>query len=357
MISETTATTPSDVPELDLVFACDCTGSMGSYIKSAQDNIRKIIESVKASEKRDVRFALVTYKDYSDPYVSKVFPWTTKTQEAFGYVSQMEASGGGDTPEAVTEALRDINNLNYRKRAVRICVFVADAPPHGLCNSDDSYPNGAKDGLDPMQIVNEMITKEILIYSVGVEPVLGQSTWGRDFFKAIAEMTGGKYIALGKSHLLPQVIIGGAEEELEMEKLSVAMKEEETKIKAEQSDIKEEVLHKQIADNLAKKGVQCATLKVTDFGDGAPSEESKFIQNCKTLEEVRQYLSKRKPVAQTNAYSYSSDTKDRKVAGLEKKETSSPHSYEKQEAECLREDISYEKVNRAMNRKAKAVFK
>jgi len=375
--SESTA-----VPELDLVFVCDTTGSMGSYIENAKKNIRSIIEAVKASEKRDVRFALVAYKDYTDKYVSKTFPWTTKTQEAFSYVAEMSADGGGDTPEAVAEALNDVNNLEYRKKAVRICVIVADAPPHGFEESGDRYPDGGK--LDIMQIVNDMVTKEIIIYSVGVEPVLGNSKWGRDFFKAIASMTGGKYIALGQANLLPQVIVGGAEEELKMEKLSELMKEEETLLRAANSNITEEELHKRIAENLANKGIKCTTLKVTDFGDGAPTEESKFIETCKTKLEVKNYLQSRTKVSQPTSYSSSmaysprsggrfeeegeedgyieDESKSKKSYKVKSKSivTSAPKkpSYEKQTAICDdNDDMDYEKVKRVMNRKAKATCK
>ena len=32
--------------DLDLTFICDCTGSMGSYIRSAQENIENIINKI-----------------------------------------------------------------------------------------------------------------------------------------------------------------------------------------------------------------------------------------------------------------------------------------------------------------------
>lgn len=40
----------------------------------------------------------------------------------------------------------------------------------------------------------------------GCEPALGtNSSWGRDFFKAIAYMTGGRYVPLANAAALPQV--------------------------------------------------------------------------------------------------------------------------------------------------------
>lgn len=53
--------TPS---ELDIVFCCDCTGSMGSYIDEAKKNIRKIAEELHAMEKISLRYGLVAYRDH-----------------------------------------------------------------------------------------------------------------------------------------------------------------------------------------------------------------------------------------------------------------------------------------------------
>lgn len=67
----------SEEVELDLVFIVDCTGrcylptnvplkcnSMGSYIAEAQKNIKMIVDKIIASEKANVRFALVCYRDH-----------------------------------------------------------------------------------------------------------------------------------------------------------------------------------------------------------------------------------------------------------------------------------------------------
>ncbi|KAH3699631.1 hypothetical protein DPMN_074590 [Dreissena polymorpha] len=42
---------------LDLAFVMDATGSMGSYIESAKNNISKIVEEIVAIEKGDVCLA------------------------------------------------------------------------------------------------------------------------------------------------------------------------------------------------------------------------------------------------------------------------------------------------------------
>jgi hypothetical protein len=49
---------------------------------------------------------------------------------------------GGDTPEAVADALHAVLKLSWRPEAVKICVLISDAPPHGLVSSGDEFPEG-----------------------------------------------------------------------------------------------------------------------------------------------------------------------------------------------------------------------
>ena len=45
-------------------------------------------------------------------------------------------------PEAVADALLQVYELDWKSEATKVCVFIADAPPHGLSCSGDSFPNG-----------------------------------------------------------------------------------------------------------------------------------------------------------------------------------------------------------------------
>ena len=47
----------------------DCTGSMASYIKSATDNIRLIVDEIVSKEKVTIRLGLIEYRDHP-PQVS-----------------------------------------------------------------------------------------------------------------------------------------------------------------------------------------------------------------------------------------------------------------------------------------------
>ncbi len=52
---------------------------------------------------------------------------------------------GGDCPEAIAPALHAaVHTLSWRTNAVKIALLIADAPPHGLDTSGDTWPNGSK---------------------------------------------------------------------------------------------------------------------------------------------------------------------------------------------------------------------
>ncbi|CAF1496034.1 unnamed protein product, partial [Rotaria sordida] len=204
---------------LDLVFTMDCTGSMGAYIDNATKNIRFIVDEIINNEKSDIRLALIQYRDHppqDSTFVTCVHDFTCKVEEMKQWLEQCQAQGGGDTPEAVADALHDVLTLSWRPEATKICILISDAPPHGLNSYDDTFPNGCPLGFDPIKIVREMAEKHITLYTVGVEPSILPY---RDFFMSLAYSTGGQYIPLVDATLLAQVIIGGVREEISLDRL------------------------------------------------------------------------------------------------------------------------------------------
>jgi len=240
---------------------------MSSYIETAKANIRKISEKLHAMEAKNMRYGLVCYRDHppqDSSYATKVFPLTKSIREMQNNVDTMTAAGGGDGPESVACALEAALNADWRKNAVKVCVIIADAPPHGLGNDGDGFPNGCPCGFDPLQTARKMAENNIVIYAVAVEPNLGNYKNGRAFYKGIAQITHGRFLDLGRAHLLPDVIIGGSAEELDLKKIEEEIEKEYTKAKTEAptlaTDALEEVVHK----NLAAKGVSTWHLEVTE---------------------------------------------------------------------------------------------
>ena len=108
-------------------------------------NIRKISEEIVSKEQADIRLALVEYRDHppqDKSFITKVHDFTPSIGHMKQWLDQCFASGGGDGPEAVADALEGVQNLSWRPNSSKICVFIADAPPHGLGMAGDGFPNG-----------------------------------------------------------------------------------------------------------------------------------------------------------------------------------------------------------------------
>ncbi|CAF1549598.1 unnamed protein product [Rotaria magnacalcarata] len=197
----------SDKLHIDLAFAIDCTISMRPYILNATDRIRQIVNQIKFEGTLVARFALVEYRDYpleDNIFVTRVQSFTNAEAEMNGWLDQCLAQGGGDTPEAVADALYDILNLSWDPQAVKICILIADAPPHGLHPIGDSFPLGSPAGHDPIMIVRKMAEEKITLHIIGVEPSIIPF---RTYFQSLAQVTSGEYISLENANNFGQNII------------------------------------------------------------------------------------------------------------------------------------------------------
>ncbi|EIN12641.1 hypothetical protein PUNSTDRAFT_97443 [Punctularia strigosozonata HHB-11173 SS5] len=211
---------------LDLVFIQDCTGSQGSYISSATKNIEEIcahiFESGRLQSREDLRVGLVAYRDHppqDHTYVTKNFGFSSDISKVHKDLSSLYASGGGDGPEAVTAAMAETLNMDWREHASKMIVLIADAPPHGIGEYGDGFENGSPDGNDPLQLARRMANLGITLFFVACEPALSGYSYATDFFQAIVNITSGLMLPLTTADLLAHAIVGSVLENLDMERL------------------------------------------------------------------------------------------------------------------------------------------
>lgn len=77
---------------------------------------------------------MIAYRDHPPQdvsYVTKQLPFTSDVSQVKEFLKTLYASGGGDGPEAVTAAMKEALELDWRPNASRITLLIADAPPHG----------------------------------------------------------------------------------------------------------------------------------------------------------------------------------------------------------------------------------
>lgn len=118
---------------LDLAFVVDATGSMGDEISYLQSELLDVLKKIEGQLKNTtVRYGSVFYRDKGDEYVTRKFDFSDKAEDLVGFIKKQHAEGGGDTPEAVVEALKvSVDELKWsNENSTKIMFLILDAPPH-----------------------------------------------------------------------------------------------------------------------------------------------------------------------------------------------------------------------------------
>ncbi len=185
--------------KIDIAFVVDATGSMGDEIKYLQAELLDILNKINDNHKDlKIRTSSVFYRDIGDDYVTIKSEFSENPQTTVDFIALQEASGGGDFPEAVDDALRvAINDLNWEEDAMaKVLFIVLDAPPH-------QEPN-----------VIEQLQKQIIIAAQKGIRIIPITCSGIDktteyLMRSMALATNGTYVFLtddsgiGNSHLKP----------------------------------------------------------------------------------------------------------------------------------------------------------
>jgi hypothetical protein len=281
---------------VDVCFTFDTTGSMTSQINSTKQRIVDFIESLtKLCD--GPRFALIPYKDYTDIPVIVTHDFSSDVTGIKHKVDQMNASGGGDTPEAVGYAMQaTLQDLSWRPDVIKICVIIADAPPHGLgcsCCSGDSMPTGEPEGRDPLSIAYAMGRAGIRIYSIGCNLNCEMCI---SFFSGISDITGGIFVPLKDAQQLIPIIQSGIREDLSLLDLIprvVSMRDAAVAVDDKRSlvDISAEIARQLQDEGVTVHSVAAATAIRASKFDGAVAlsgcladlaAEFKFLQQQST---------------------------------------------------------------------------
>ena len=213
---------------LELVFLIDETGSMGPYIQQVQSRLLSLITVVERSPLcNHLRLGLVTFRDHppqDESFVTRVVPLTENIEEIREGVERMRASGGGDGPEAVTDGLMELLNLDWHPGSTRLVVMVGDAPPHGVEPHGDGFPDGCPCGRHWYTQAEGCREMNIVVHAVGCAGI--RSFRGaEEVFKSVAQRTGGLYVPLENAALLIDLVSGLADRELDRRRLEGYIRE------------------------------------------------------------------------------------------------------------------------------------
>jgi Mg-chelatase subunit ChlD len=182
------AAVATEGPRIEVAFVLDATGSMGSYISEARSRIKEIADGLSSGTPRPgLRFALVSFRDRGDAYVTHLDRFTDEIDAIKGALDKTSAGGGGDTPEAVLEglaaAIRQLDWSATDGHVIKLIYLVGDAPAHRY---DDSP---SEQGL-----AAEARKKGIVIHTIACGEGMtkdGLETWDR-----LARLTEGRTLKL-----------------------------------------------------------------------------------------------------------------------------------------------------------------
>jgi hypothetical protein len=133
----------------DVVYLCDATGSMSSYIAAAKSECVAISQQLRATLPQfQFQFGAVFYRDPVDSPsdVHQTFLLTNRPENLQSQIGGVSASGGGDGPEDWVGAYdRALNDMSWRE-GQKLIIHLADAPAHGreFCGTNNHDPEGPK---------------------------------------------------------------------------------------------------------------------------------------------------------------------------------------------------------------------
>lgn len=150
-----------------VAFVVDVTGSMGDELNFLKLDMQNVIERVGAKNPTTtLQTGAVFYRDNGDDFVTKLSSFTNDVSSTLDFINQMNAQGGGDTPEAVHSALEEtLGNLEWNENArTRIVFLILDASPHlktnVIASLQSSINQAASMGVKIVPITASGISKE-----------------------------------------------------------------------------------------------------------------------------------------------------------------------------------------------------
>lgn len=180
--------TVDDSVRLDVLFLIDATGSMGDEIaqlKQAIDQIATRIDGL-GKPKPLTRYGMVVYRDRGDEFITRTFDFTDDVTRFAAGLAQVEAGGGGDTPESLNEAFfKAVHGVTWRmdQPTIRLIFLVADAPPHLDYQEEYDYARQMQDA----------VGKGIKLFTIAAS---GLDDQGEYVYRQISQYTQGRFVFL-----------------------------------------------------------------------------------------------------------------------------------------------------------------
>lgn len=185
------------IHDLDLVFVMDTTGSMRPALEDVQASLFSIVR-ILARLSPSLRVGFVAYRDRGEAYVTRELPLLTVdragTERLVEFARGLTAHGGGDPPEAVSDALETALAMRWRPDAAGRIIVIGDAPasrPEVALQLARRFAASAPAGGRPRRLTSILV---------------GEYAAAAGFFTALAEAGGGE-ASLYQGQMIESVLL------------------------------------------------------------------------------------------------------------------------------------------------------
>lgn len=168
---------------VDVHFLLDATGSMGDELDLLTQSLDLVVSELDGMG-ADLRLGLTRYQDIGDVYLTQTVDLTADVDTFRAELAATTAGDGGDTPEAMDEALAEaVAAPSWRADAIKVMFLIADAPPHLERQLDVDYVEASR----------RAARKGIKIHPLAAS---GTDDQAEAVFRSVAQFTGGRFVFL-----------------------------------------------------------------------------------------------------------------------------------------------------------------
>ena len=181
------APTGAQPPAVDVVFVLDATASLADELEGLKADIGGVVDRLGSlAGSPEVRYGLTAFRDADEQFLTRTFNLTADADRFRAALDEVQATGGGDTPEALEQGLADAIRLpNWGDdRSIKLIFVLSDAPPHADDReSEPPYPTS----------IAEANEAGIMIVPIAAR---GLDDTGAFVYRQLARATLGSFIAL-----------------------------------------------------------------------------------------------------------------------------------------------------------------
>ena len=188
-VAATPSTETSEV--IDVLISFDTTGSMYPCLQEVRSEVSKLVETL-FNDIPDLRIGIIAHGDYCDAgrsYVTKHLDLSRDATKIRNFVRSVGRTGGGDSPECYELVLHEARNkVSWETGRNKVLVMIGDDVPH-----EPSY-YGNKKNIDWRKEAQALGREGVSVYTVQCL----RNRYANDFYKTVAETTGGYHLELDK---------------------------------------------------------------------------------------------------------------------------------------------------------------